>query len=330
MADLTTRYMGLTLRNPIIIGSSLLTSTVDKMVDLEKNGVGAVVLPSLFEEQIRMEIDETLRSADSENLIYSKYSESIDYIDLHLKEKGLNNYLDLIRDAKKALVIPVIASVNCVTSKNWPAFAKKIDEAGADALELNIAISPFDSRSSEQIENEHFEIIHLVRKEISIPLSVKISPYFTNPVNFVERLSHSGILGIVLFNRLYHPDFSIDTFEATGANKYSSPGDFSNTLRWVALLSNKVKCGLAASTGIHSASTAIKMLLAGSATVQMVSAIYQNGPSYIPDVLADIEEWMDSKNFSSIDQFRGKMSQEKLKNPAAFERVQFMKYISGI
>jgi dihydroorotate dehydrogenase (fumarate) len=300
------------------------------MVELEKNGAGAIVLQSLFEEQIRMETDETIRSADADNLIYSKYSESIDYIDLHVKEKNLNHYLNLIRDAKKALVIPVIASINCVTSRNWPAFAKKIDEAGADALELNIAISPFDSRSSNEIENEHFEIIHLVRKEISIPLSVKIGPYFTNPVNFVERLSHSGILGIVLFNRFYHPDFSIDTFEATGANKYSTPGEFYNTLRWTALLSNKVKCNLASSTGIHSSATVIKMLLAGSAAVQMVSAIYQNGATFIPTVLEDIEDWMDSKNFSTIDQFRGKMSLEKLKNPAAFERVQFMKYISEI
>ncbi len=331
MAELHTKYLGLNLRNPIVIGSSGLTFSLDSIKKMEENGAGAVVLKSLFEEQILLEIDQSLQEAAKNDMIYDTYSETLDYIDMHIKEKELGDYLDLIRTIKSNVMIPVIASVNCVTSHEWTSFAKKIEEAGADALELNIFVMPFNfDKSCEDNEHIYYEILEEVRKQVNIPVSVKISPYFSNLGQVIRNLSDKGADGIVLFNRFAGPDIDVDKMTVTVANRFSSPADITNTLRWIAVSAKRVSCDLAASTGVHDGNAVIKLLLAGATVTEVTSAIYQHGPEYIPTMLNRLSDWMDSKGFNYIEQFRGKLSQASSENPDAYERLQFMKYFSEI
>jgi len=331
MAELQIKYLGLNLRNPIVIGSSGLTSSVDSVKNLEENGAGAVVLKSLFEEQILLEAEQNLREAAQDNMIYDAYSETLDYIDMHIKEQALGNYLDLIRTLKSRVMIPVIASVNCVTSQEWTAFARKIEEAGADALELNIFVMPFNfDKSCGENEQIYYDILQEVKKQVRIPVSVKISPYFSNLGQIIRNLSEKGADGIVLFNRFAGPDIDVEKMKITVANRFSSPTDLTNTLRWVAVSARRVSCDLAASTGVHDGDAVIKMLLAGATVTEVTSAIYQHGPEFIPTMLNRLSLWMEKKGFNYIDQFRGKLSQASSENPDAYERLQFMKYFSEI
>lgn len=327
MADLTTNYLGLELRNPIVVGSSGLTDSVDNIMRLEHGGAGAVVLKSIFEEEILFEAEQV----SSEMMQKHYLRETYDYIDSHIKGKNIGEYLRLIRSAKKEASIPIIASVNCVTPHEWTFFAQRIEESGADALEINFFILPSDvNKTGAEIENVYFDVIEKVKKEVSIPISLKISFYFSNLGSMIQRLSKSGVAGLVLFNRFYNPDIDIDNFETLSTNVLSSPSDLSMSLRWIALMSSRVECDLACSTGVHSGKAAIKQLLAGAKAVQMTSAIYKHGPDYLGTVVKEIESWMDGKGYKNIDQFRGKMSRDKADNPAVYERVQFMKYFSGI
>jgi dihydroorotate dehydrogenase (fumarate) len=331
MAELHTHYLGLNLRNPFIVSSSGLTKSVNDLKEAERAGAGAVVLKSLFEEQILLDASQHLNQASSDSLIYSEYSESLDYIDYHIREKELSTYLNLVRDAKKELLIPVIASINCVTSGEWVNFAKKIEESGADALELNIAILPYNENvTDEEIEQRYFNIVKQIKAKVSIPVAVKIGSYFTNPVRFIKNLDECGVDGIVIFNRFFNPDIDIDDFEVVTTNLYSNEAELFQTLRWLAIMSGKVKCNLAASTGIHSGEAMIKALLAGAKVVEVSSAIYKNGLPVIQQMLGVLENWMDKKNFLTTDQFIGKMSQYNMKNPEVYERIQFMRYYSGI
>ncbi len=331
MAELQTKYLGMSLRNPLVVGSSGLTFSLDSIKKLEDNGAGAVVLKSLFEEQILLETEHSLREAARDNLIYDAYSETMDYLDLHIKEKVLGDYLDLIRTLKSNILIPVIASVNCVTAHEWTAFAKKIEEAGADALELNIFVMPFNfDKSCTDNEQIYYDILEEVKKQVSIPVSVKISPYFSNLGHVIKNLSDKGADGIVLFNRFAGPDIDVENMKVTIANRFSSPGDLVNTLRWIAVSSKRVSGDLAASTGVHDGEAIIKLLLAGATVTEVTSAIYQLGPESIPHMLNRLSDWMDSKGFNYIDQFRGKLSQASSENPDAYERLQFMKYFSEI
>lgn len=331
MADLTTKYLGLTLSNPIIVGSSGLTDSVEKIKELEKNGAGAVVLKSLFEEQIMMEAEHKLKMAEKDSFMYAEHSETFDYIDLHVKEKELNNYLDLISKAKKEVMIPVIASVNCVTAHEWTTFARDIEKAGADALELNIFIMPFNmKKNSKEIEKVYYEIVEKVCKEVSIPVSVKLSPYFANLGKVIKTLTKKGAKGVVLFNRFASPDIDIDTMKVTTASIFSTPGEMHNSLRWIAILGKRVKCELAASTGVHDGEAVVKQILAGANAVMVASAIYKHGPEYIIEMKKQLDAWMDKKGILYIDSFKGKLSQEKSENPEVFERIQFMKYFSDI
>ncbi|MEE4116222.1 MAG: dihydroorotate dehydrogenase-like protein [Marinilabiliaceae bacterium] len=331
MADLTCKYLGLSLRNPIIAGSSGLTDSVDNIIELEKAGAGAVVLKSLFEEQIIMEAEASIKKAYENDFIYSAKSESLDYLDLHIKEDTISNYIKLIKEAKQKTLIPVIASVNCVSDVEWTSFAKKVQDAGADALELNIAVLPVNAEMSrEAIEEIYFSIIKKVLGTITIPLAIKISPYFTNLAGMIKSLSATGIKGLVLFNRFYSPDFDINTFTEKSANTLSTPAESSNVLRWIALMSGKTECDLCATTGIHNGEALIKQILAGAAAVQVVSSLYSGGLKTIQEMVSVLENWMDEKGFNYVHQFKGKMSQDKSANPAAFERIQFMKYFSEI
>jgi len=325
MPDLTTNYLGLKLQTPIIIGSSGLTDKPEKNAMLEKYGAGAVVLKSIFEEEIMMEYDHLLNEEAP-----GRYKDDyLDYFDYRIKEVNLENYLNLIIQTKRIVKIPVIASINCSTAHEWAYFAKKIQEAGADALELNIFILPsIMARSAENIEHTYLEIIRSVRKEIKIPLAVKMSYYFSNLAGMITELSHCNIAGLVLFNRSYSPDIDIEKLEITSAGVFSSAKDLPVSLRWIAIMANRVKCDLAASTGVHDGKAVVKQLLAGANAVQVVSALYEKGPEYLENMVKELSEWMVSKNYNRIDEFRGLLSQEKHMNPALFERVQFMKYFS--
>ena len=331
MADLTTKYLGLTLRNPIVIASSGLTNSVDDIVELDKNGAGAVVLKSIFEEQIMLEADHRLKKAEEDGLIYSEYSESLDYIDDHIKEKELGTYLDLIRETKKKVMIPVIASVNCISALEWTSFTKQIEKAGADALELNIFVMPFnfDINSLEK-KQVYYDIVNKIKDIVNIPVSVKISPYFANLGRMILRLEEHGADGVVLFNRFASPDIDINTLKVTSADIFSHPYEISNSLRCVAIMAKHLKMDIAASTGIHDGEAVIKQLLAGATVTQMASAIYKNGPEHIVEVLKFVNDWMEGRGYNYIDQFRGKLSQAKMEHPEVYERMQFMRYFSEI
>lgn len=324
MANLSTTYMGLNLKNPIIASSSGLTGIIKDIVDLEAKGVGALVLKSIFEEEIISETQDNLNKMHSSGFIYP---ETMEYFDFDEMEDPVANFLKLISEAKAKVKIPVIASINCVTADKWPDFAKRIEAAGADGLELNVFALPTDmNRSAADNDKLYFDIIERVTTVTNLPVAVKISPYNSSLASFIKRLSDTKIKGIVLFNRFYSPDFDIHNFEFTSSNVFSTPSEIALSLRWIAIMSGRVDTDFAASTGVHNGSGAIKQILAGAKAVQICSTLYRNGFDQIGQITNELNEWMDEKGFKSIEDFRGKMSQVKTYNPAAFERVQFMKY----
>ncbi|NOX87080.1 MAG: dihydroorotate dehydrogenase-like protein [Chlorobi bacterium] len=331
MAELNTKYLGLSLSNPVVIGSSGLTGTVKEIVELAENGAGAVVLKSIFEEQIMLEADYRMKKAEEDGLLYTEYSETLDYIDVHIKEKELGSYLEMIRETKNKVMIPVIASVNAVSSLEWISFAKQIEDAGADALELNIFVMPFNmDKSCTDNEETYYNVLKKIKSVVNIPVSVKISPYFSNLGRVIMNLEKNGADGVVMFNRFSSPDIDINEMKVTHAERLSHANEMYNTLRWVAIMANRVKIDLAASTGIHDGEAVVKQLLAGATVTQVTSAIYKHGAGYIPTILNFVKDWMDEHGFNYIDQFRGRLSQSASQNPEAYERVQFMKYFSEI
>jgi len=327
MIDLSTKYLGLELRNTLIVGSCGLTNNLEDLKEIEKFGAGAVVLKSLFEEEIELEL--TQRMADMSGANSNIYPEIYDMFDIETVEDTLTTYLGLIRDAKKELSIPVIPSINCVSPGEWTYFAKKMQEAGADALELNVFLMPSDfNKTADDNEKVYFDIIKKVKSEVTIPVALKVSYYFTNLANMLQRLSETDIDGLVLFNKFFTPDFDVNNFRIVPSNLYSSPSDLSISLRWIAIMAEKVKCDLAASTGVHSGRAAVKELLAGADAVQFASVLYKNGINYIQTMVDDLVNWMEELDFETVDEFRGKMSQSKSINPAVYERAQFMKHFS--
>ena len=327
--DLSVKYLGLPLKNPIIAGSSGLTRSVDDLLRMEKSGVAAIVMQSLFEEQICLDADYQRLQFTKESLDYMQHSDTFNYIDAHIRAEYLSNYVQTIREAKKRLQIPVIASINCVSASGWTSFANKLQNAGADALELNIAVQQFNSvLSAADIEQLHLDIVRMVCSTVSIPVAVKISPYFADLSRVIDNIAQTGVAGIVLFNRFYSPDIDIDHMKLTGAKMYTTPTDLLATLRWIAMKSGSVPCNFCASTGVHSGSDVIKILLTGGAATQVVSAVYQHGVEHIAVMLKEIEVWMEGKGYGSIDQFAGKMGSYETDTPATYERIQFMKYHS--
>ena len=327
--DLTTTYLGLELKNPVIAGSSGLTGSLDSIINLEKSGAAAVVLKSIFEEEILLDMDQQLKEAEKDPMLYSGLSETLDYLDLHIREDNLGRYLQLIRDVKKAVSIPVIGSINCITDEDWTHFTKKMEDAGADALELNLFLNPADFKSKE-FEKAYFRIIGKVLATVNIPVAIKISKYFTRMGLSVKALSETGVSGIVMFNRFYTPDIDIEKVALAPAKMFSTPEEQSETLRWIAIMSGRVSCDLAASTGIHKGDDVIKMLLAGASATQVTSTLYKNGPDQLTRILKRMGKWMTDKGFKSVDQFRGKVGSAYGDDPAAFERMQFMKHFSEI
>ncbi len=328
MINLETTYMGLSLKNPLIVGSSGLTNSVNKIKVIEEKGAGALVLKSLFEEQITNETQHLL----NEDTTNSSYPEVSDYIESYVKGNSVSNYLHLIKEAKKTVSIPIIASINCLSSSNdWVHFAKEIENAGADALELNAFIVPNNkNKSALEYENQYYEILSAVKKEIKIPIAMKLGIYFTNLFSVANRLNANGADALVLFNRFYEPDIDIENMEIASAGVLSNSGDFIKTLRWVGMLSAKIKAlDISATTGIHNSKEAIKQLLAGAKTIQICSAIYEHGFDKIPEILQGISEWMTRKNMNTIDEFRATLNYRNIPDSSLYERAQFMKYFSN-
>ncbi|MFC2137366.1 dihydroorotate dehydrogenase-like protein [Bacteroidota bacterium] len=324
MANLETVYLTLQLKNPVIVSSSGLTNSVEKIKKLEENGAGAVVLKSLFEEQINYEAGKLMINSD--------YPEASDYITMYTKDNAVNEYLQLISDAKRAVTIPVIASINCISTDDWIDFASKIEEAGADAIELNVFVLPTNKNAvSGEYENVYFDLAGKIKRVIDIPVAMKLGSNFTNLPALINRLQATGINGVVLFNRFYEPDIDINNMKIVSSEVFSTPSDIRKSLRWIGIIYDKVpKIDLAASTGIHDGNAVIKQLLAGAKVTQICSSIYKKGPEHIKKILRDLEDWMDIKSFENIDQFRGKLSYKSIKDPILYERAQFMKFFSSI
>ncbi|HOP04534.1 MAG TPA: dihydroorotate dehydrogenase-like protein [Tenuifilaceae bacterium] len=324
MANLTTNYMGLTLKNPIIASSSGLTGSLKSILALEEAGVGAIVVKSIFEEEIIADTHDNLNKMHATGFIYP---ETMEYFDFDEMTDPVSSYLKLISDAKKQVNVPIIASINCVTADGWPSFASKAEEAGADGVELNIFALPSDmNRTETENEKLYFDIISSVAENTKLPIAIKIGSYNSSLARFIKKLSETRASAIVLFNRSYNPDFDIYTFDYNASHVLSTSSDLGFSLRWIALMSGRVSKDLAASTGVHTGEAVVKQLLAGAKAVQVCSALYRNGLGYVKSMLSVLEDWMQEMGYKTIDEFRGKMSQEKSYNPAAFERVQFMKY----
>lgn len=324
--DLTTNYLGIELKNPIVHSASPLSESLDSMRQLEDAGASAVVMYSLFEEQITMEshsLDHFL-SYGSES-----YSEAMSYFPEAQEYKvGPDEYLKRIVAAKMSLGIPVIGSLNGVSTGGWIEFAKLIEEAGADALELNIYFVPTNPEMTGlDITKMHEEIVKDVAGSIDIPLSVKIGPFFSALPNVAKRLAGAGAKGLVLFNRFYQPDFDLDSLEVVPHLVLSTSNDMRLPLRWVAILYNRVECDFAISSGVHTHQDVLKGLMAGAKATCMTSAVLKSGPYRIANVLHDLEQWMEEHEYESVKQMQGSMSQQNVKEPTAFERANYMKML---
>ncbi len=325
MSTIATKFAGLDLKSPVIISSSGLTGTTKHFKEFEENGAGAIVLKSIFEEEIHFEYDKFLQEAKEFEYDY----EYIDYFDYKIKQDNIHKYLELIQEAKRTVSIPIIASVNCVSDHEWTYFAQQIEKAGADGLEVNIFLLPSDiKKTSNEIEETYIKIVESVRKATKLPLIVKMSHYFTNLGEMIKKVDKAGADAIVLFNRHYNPDIDINTRKLTPGFVFSTPNEITLPLRWIGLSYGKVNASLAASTGIHDGEGLVKVILAGASAVEIASVIYKKGVSVIKEMTDFLTEYMNKNNFNTIDELKGLVSQKNVKNPAMFERIQFMRYFS--
>ncbi len=324
MIDLGVKYLGLDLKSPIIVGSNGLSNSIENIKKIEQYGAGAVVLKSLFEEQIRNEIDSMSISTSD-----GYYGEGLEYLDYYTKKNSLDKYLDLISEAKKEATIPIIASINCQSAKEWTSFATDIEKAGADALELNMFVLPNDfGKDGSSYEKLYFDILKKVKKKISIPVALKIGSFFSNPLNMGTKLAQKKADGLVLFNRFYQPDIDIENLKLKSGSVFTTSEDIFTPLRWIAMISEQIRCDISATTGVHDYQGVVKYLLAGADTVQLTSILYRKGLQEIEKITADLIAWAERKEFKSVLDFKGKLCQKKLNNSNNFERVQFMKYYS--
>jgi dihydroorotate dehydrogenase (fumarate) len=328
MIDLTTRYMGWTLRNPLVASSSPLTETLDSLRRLEDAGIAAVVLPSLFEEQLTLEsvaLDEDLWRGAQE------FAEAVTYLpNLDNYNTNPDGYLTLIRQAKMAISVPVIASLNGSTPGGWIRYAREIEQAGADGLELNIYSIETDlHRSGETVEEGFCELVHQVKASVRIPVAVKLSPFFSSIPNIARRFDRAGADALVLFNRFYQPDFDIEALEVVPRLALSEPYELLLRLHWLAILAGRVRPALAVTGGVHSAEDVLKAIMAGASTAMMTSALLKNGPRYVKHVLNDLVRWMEEHEYTAIQQMQGSMSYRSVPDPAALERGNYMKVLNS-
>ncbi len=325
--DLTTKYLGLDLKNPIVPSAGPLSKSLDNVRILEDSGASAIVMFSLFEEQIAHE------AAELEHYLSygtESYAESLTYFPSPSEYNlGPDEYIELIHKIKQSVNIPIIGSINGITTGGWLEYAKKIEQAGADALELNIYYIPTDLKlTSLDVENRYIEILSALKQIIRIPIAVKLSPYFSSFANFASRLVNAGADGLVLFNRFYQPDINLESLEVEPNITFSSSNEIKLPLRWIAILYSRLKCSFAATSGVYTPEDAIKLLMVGSDVVMMCSALLKNGPRYLKSVLDGIDKWMFEHEYTSVQQMKGSMSQKSILDPAAFERANYMKALN--
>jgi dihydroorotate dehydrogenase (fumarate) len=325
MPNLSTRYMNLSLKNPIIVASSGLTNSVEKIIACEKAGAGAVVIKSLFEEVLAAEDWGLTESAPY-------HPEAQDYLNAELQlQYGPNAYCDLIAETKHKVSIPVIASINCISAKWWAEFAAKVENAGADALELNVFSIPTNpDKDSTSMEKLYFDILNTVKKRIHIPVAMKIGRNFSSLPNLVSRLAEQGLDAVVMFNRFTEPDIDIHKLKMKTTFSFSSKEEIHSLIRWVALLSDQISCDISATTGIHTAEGIIKLMLAGASTVQLASVLYKKGLSAISEMTEEIVNWMTKYHLEKIEEFKGKVGFSPEYDPEVYLRAQFMEKIRGI
>jgi dihydroorotate dehydrogenase (fumarate) len=328
MVNLSTTYLGLNLKNPIVASASPLSKKIERARKLEEAGIAAIVMYSLFEEQIiqeSLELDHYLsRGTES-------YPEALSYLpDGGMYAVSPEKYLNQVAGLKKALSIPVIGSLNGVSKGGWTKYAQKIQDAGADALELNLYNIPTDlEMKSNDIEDMQVELVAEVKSAITIPLAVKISPFVTSIPNFVKRLAEVGADGLVLFNRFYQPDFDLDELEIVHSLDLSTPAEMRLPLRWISILSGKINADFALTSGVHSHTDVLKAMMAGAKVAMMASNLLHNGEQAVGLILNELEAWMKEHEYESIRQMQGSMSQKSVKEPAAFERANYMKVLGS-
>jgi dihydroorotate dehydrogenase (fumarate) len=327
-ADLRSRYLGLELKNPIVAAASPMTSSIESLKRLEDAGIAAVVLPSLFEEQIEHE------EMATHNLMLSGSAMSPEangfFPEMQTYNTGPDKYLRLIGEAKKALSVPVIPSLNGYTPGGWTQIAKKLEQAGADAIELNIYFLATDTQdTSNDIEQRYIDLVASVSSMVSIPVAVKVSPYFSAMANMAARLAKAGASGLVLFNRFVQPDILLDDLEVAPHLVLSTPDELRLALRWIAILRGRVKASLAATGGAHNPEDVLKLLLAGADCVMIASSLLRKGPKHVAALVSGIEKWMTQREYDSVEQMKGSLSQQACPDPAAFERTNYMKALTS-
>lgn len=327
--DLKTKYLGLTLKNPIIPSASPLSTSVDTARRLEDAGASAIVMCSLFEEQINHDVrqlDHMLTSfSDSSAEALSYFPEPEQYHNLEAEE-----YLDQLRKLKKNLSIPVIGSLNGVSPGGWMQYAKWMEEAGADAIELNIYYIATDpATTAEEVEQLYIDDVRTVKHHVKIPVSVKLGPYFSSFANMAVRLNRAGADGLVLFNRFYQPDIDLEKLSVSPNLTLSTSFEKRLPMRWIAILYGQLTCSMAATTGIHNAEDVVKMIMCGADATMMASALLMKGPKHLETVLSDLEKWMEEYGYESIEQMKGSLSHKNTAEPAAFERANYIKLLQS-
>ena len=322
MTQLKTTFAGLSLRNPIIISSSSLTNSAEKNKKLELAGAGAIVLKSVFEEQIMME---------AHHMATYGSPEGDDYLSTYVRSHALNEYISLIEQTKRLCTIPVIASINCFSNSEWTDFARTVEAAEADALEINIlSLQTEKEYQYGSFEQRHIDIVSSIKKQISIPVIVKLGSNLTNPIALINQLYANGANAVVLFNRFYQPDINIDTMTYSAGDVFSTPADLSNGLRWTAIASAQVpQTDYAISGGVHDGKAIVKAILAGASAVELCSVIYQRGNQVIADMTNEITQWMNRQGYKNISEFKSSMNALSTGASNPFERTQFMKYFSS-
>jgi dihydroorotate dehydrogenase (fumarate) len=328
MLDLTTNYLGLKLKNPLVVSPTPLTEQTGNILRMEDAGASAIVLHSLFEEQIVIEsqrLDAAL-SAGAES-----FAESLSYFpDMTRYNMGTEGYLEIIRKAKQAVNVPIIASLNGVSTGGWIRYAKEMEQAGADALELNIFFVANDaSLSSEQVEELYTSLVSHVKASVRIPVAVKLAPYFSSTANMAKKLDQAGADGLVLFNRFYQPDFDLDELEVVPNLELSSAHEIRLPLLWIAILHGRIGCSLAATRGVESGREVIKYTMAGADAVMTTSALLRHGPGHLKTLVQEVTDWMERHDYKSIAQMKGSMSQKKVADPSAFERANYIKVLQS-
>lgn len=322
-------YMGLQLNSPILVSACTLSEQTDNIIKMEDHGAGAVVMSSLFEEQIRKQ--EAGFNAVISETTYS-FAEALDYFpNLDEYNVGTDEYLENIRKAKERVKIPIIGSLNGITNEGWIEYSKMMQQAGADGIEVNIFFIPADiTMSSSEVEHRYLNIIQSIKQAVDIPVAVKLNPYFSATGNMAMRMKNSGADALVLFNRFYQPDFDINELVIKTDLHYSESNEIRLPLLWIALLYGKVNLSLAATTGVQSAIEVIKYILAGADVVMTASSLYKNGIPYIRTMNKELQDWMYRMGFDSIDSFKGSMSQQHISDPTAYERANYIKILEGV